>query len=132
MCQNSCHQVDLKGCTLKGSWIKGSRIKVSRLSFSLDSWDGFLYPGRYEICLGRFDRHDCTQTNWDTMNKLCTHTAYHKGTLCPGDTMPRMPLCPKTICFIDTMPRWMTCPGGHSFRLGSPVGIHFIWSHTPV
>ena len=63
-------------CTLKGS-----RFKVSRLSFSPNSRDGFLYPGRYEICLGRFDPHDCTPNNRDAMNRLCTHTTYHKGTL---------------------------------------------------
>ena len=68
-------------CTLKGSRIKGSRFIVSRLSFSLDSRDGFLSPGRYEICPGRFDSHDCTPNNRDAMNKLCTHTTYHKGTL---------------------------------------------------
>ena len=76
-----CILITFKRCTLKVSRIKGSRFKVSRLSFSPDSRDGFLYPGRYEIWLGCFDPHDCTPNNRDAMNKLCTHTNYHKGTL---------------------------------------------------
>ena len=75
-------------CSLKGSRIKGSRFIVSRLSFSLDSRDGFLYPGRYEICPGRFDPHDCTPNYRDAMNKLCTHTTYHKGTLVYTHNVP--------------------------------------------
>ena len=71
----------IKGCTLKGSQIKGSRFIVYRLSFSLDSRDVFLSLGQYEICLGHFYPHDCTPNNLDAMNKLCTHTTYHKGKL---------------------------------------------------
>ena len=54
-----------------------------------------------------------------------------RGTHCPEVTLcPGWHYAPMTLCPDDTMPGWMICPGGHSFRLGSPVGIHFIWSHT--
>ena len=43
---------------------------------------------------------------------------YTLRTICPG----------RQYALVDNMPRG---PGGHYFRLGSPNGIHFIWSHTP-